>query len=703
MSRSQLRWLLVVAGVLLWFLAVVPAYYVVHRPFEATETEPLIGEQITSVARDIPRAVSSLLGDLILLALTLGVAAAWGSRIGRWLGLAFDSGLERWGLATTLGLGLLGTVVLGMGAVHGLYRWAGYVVLLVLGVTAWPEVWALLRWLRSGLGRLRSITNPWLCLYTSTIGLLSLGLALLPPTSWDALVYHLQGPRLYLEAHQLLAVPEDFYLNWPAQVEMLFTWGLLLKGDTLAKLFHWAFWPLTTALLYAMARRSVGPRVGWWAVAMWASVPFAAELAGIAYVDLGLTAFVVAGVYALLRWTEAQRDGWLVLSALFAGLGVAAKYTSVTWLAALILLLAYHSLRHQRRSLGWIALRAAGFGLVAGLVASPWLVKNWIVTGNPVYPFLWGGEGWNPTREAWLTWPGHGYSRNPLDYLALPWLMTVVGSSGTAAFDATIGPLLLFLVPLAFLVRGRPRMVNYGLALVGGQLAYFAVTIYRYVYLTETRLILPAFPWLCLAAAFALDRLPAWDRRSFRLSRVVGGLVAAIVVMNLVIEVRTTLAVRPLAPLLGLESRDAYLTRRLGAHFEAMRYVDEDLSETTRILFLWEPRSYYSLHPTQADTTLDNLAQLRETWADAEDPPGSALDALQAAGSSHILLYRAGLQFLQGSTPRPPTLGSLLGQAPTEPSYYPLTDSDLHFLDALLARSQPAANLAGIYEVYRIP
>ena len=698
-----MRWLLVVAGVLLWFLAVVPAYYVVHRPFVANETESPTGEHIPPPARDIALSVSSLLGDLTLLALTLGVAAAWGSRIGHWLGLAFDSGLERWGLAATLGLGLLGTVVLGMGAVHGLYRWAGYAVLLALGVTAWPEVRALLHWLRSGLGRLRSIGNPWLCLYTGTIGLLSLGLALLPPTSWDALVYHLQGPRLYLEAHQLLSMPEDFYLNWPAQVEMLFAWGLLLKGDALAKLFHWAFWPLTTALLYTMARRSVGPRVGWWAVALWASVPVATELAGIAYVDLGLTAFVVAAVYALLRWTKAQLDGWLLLSALFAGLGVATKYTAVTWLAALILLLAYHAWRHQQRSLGWIALRAAGFGLVAGLVASPWLVKNWIVTGNPVYPFLWGGEGWNPTREAWLTWPGRGYSRNPLDYLALPWLLTVLGSSGTAAFDATVGPLLLFLAPLAFLVRERPRAVNYGLALVGAQLAYFAVTIYRYVYLAETRLILPAFPWLCLAAAFALDRLPAWDRSSFRLSRVVGGLVAVIVLINLVTEVRANLAIHPLAPLLGLETRENYLSRRLGAHFEAMQFPDEDPPEATSVLHLWEPRSYYSLHPAQADTTLDNLAQLRETWADARDPPGSALDALRAAGSSHILLYRAGLQFLEGPTPRPPTLGSLLGQEHPEPSYYPLTDSHLLFLDALLARSQPAADLAGIYEVYRIP
>ena len=701
MNRSQMRWLLVVAGVLLWFIAVLPVYYVVHEPLAGVQA--LARPHITPALQNVAFAALSLLADLILLALTLAVAAAWGSRIGQRLGVVFDSGLERWTLGATLGLGLLGTVVLGMAIAHGLYRWAGYAVLLALGLAARSEVRTLCRWLRSGSRRLRSLGSPWLCLYASLIGLLSLGSALLPPIGWDALVYHLPGPRLYLEAHRLVAAPENFYLNWPAQVEMLFTWGLLLKGDTLAKLFHWTFWPLTTALLYALTRRSVGTRAGWWAVALWASIPFASELAGTAYVDLGLTAFVLAGFYAFLRWTESQSKGWLALSALFTGLGLATKYMAAVWLVALVLLLAYHALRHHRQTIGWSVIRASMFTVVVALVAAPWLAKNWIVTGNPVYPFLFGGEGWNPTREAWLTWPGHIYSRNPLDYLALPWLATVLGTSGSAAFDATLGPLLLCLVPLAFLLRGRPRAVNYGLALVGGQLAYFAATIHRYVYLAETRLLLPAFPLLCLAAAFALHRLPAWDRKPFRLSRVVGGVVALVLAANLLTETHAFLAVRPLARLAGLESREDYLARRLGAHFEAMRYVNQHLPESAKVFFLWEPRSYYARRPVQADATLDNLAQLRLAWGSANDPPGAALAALRAGGFSHLLLYRAGLAFLREPTPQPPTLNSLTARFAPEQSLYPLSDEDLGFLTALLARCHAQASLSEIYDVYRIP
>lgn len=693
MNRSQARWLLVPAGVLLWFMAVLPAYYVVHKPIVGfpASTPPTNSPD----AQRIASTIVSLLADLGLLALTLTVAAAWGSRIGRWLGLDFESGLERWTLGTTLGLGLLGSVVFGLGVAGGLYAGVGYAVLALLLVGGLPEVRALGRWIFTSLRQARLRPIPWLWLYVGFTGLVALGLALLPPTGWDALVYHLQGPRLYLEAHRLTAIPANFYLNWPAQVEMLFTWGMLLKGDTLAKLLHWVFWPLTATLLYILTRRSVSPRAGRWAVALWASVPFAAQLAGLAYVDLGLTAFVLACVYTFLRWAESPSDGWLAFSALLAGLAIAAKYTAATWLGLLLLLLVYHAWRHHRQSMGWIGIRAAGFALIAALVVVPWLAKNWIVTGNPIFPFALGGTGWNPTREAWLTWPGHGYSDNPLDYLVLPWTMTVLGTSGTAAFDATVGPLLLFLVPLALFFRRRPQAVNYALILVAGQFLYFAAMLYRYIYLAQTRLFLPAIPLLCLAGAYAVYRLPAWDRSSLRLSWVVGAVAALVLAVTLLTEVHAFLAFHPLAPLVGLESREGFLARRLGAYYEVTCYLNEQLPAGTKPIFLWEPRGYYSRHTTLADATLDNLAQLRLAYSNAQ----AALAALDADGFTHLLLYRSGLEFIQLPTPRPPTLGSLLGNPPPEESLYPLTDEDLMFLEELLSLCQGTVGTSAHYEI----
>jgi 4-amino-4-deoxy-L-arabinose transferase-like glycosyltransferase len=693
LSRSRRPWSLVTVGVVLWLIAVIPAYYVIHKPVNGVQAAALIGTII----------------NLSLLVLTLALAAIWGSRIGRWLGVAFEPGLEQWTLSTVLGLGLLGTVVLGLAAIGGLYRWVGYLLLLTLGLAALPwqspersaggEMRRLWRWLASGLRQFRSGSFSWLCLYSSVIGLLALGLALLPPTAWDALAYHLQGPRLYVEAHRLLAVPENFYLNWPAQVEMLFTWGLLLKGDVLAQLFHWAFWVLSAGLVYALTRRAVDECGARWATALWASVPLASSLAGWPYVDLGLTAFVLAAVYSFVQWTESERLSWLTLSALFAGLAIATKYTAAVWLATLVLLFIYHAWRRHRRSVGWIAAHGAMYLGIASLFGLPWLLKTWIVTGNPIYPFLFGGVQWNPIRNASLTLGGHGYSSNLSDYVTLPWLLTVLGIRGTGAFDATIGPLMLCLAPLALLIKGRPRTVNYVLVLIGLQWVYFLIAIYRYAFMAQTRLLLSAFPLLALAAAFAIRHLAVWDRPKLHLSWVVSTVAGLVLAVNLVTEAYAFLEVRPLEVLAGLESQEGYLSRRLGAYYEAMRYTDESLPVDARLLFLWEPRGYYSRRPSEADPTLDNLAQLRLAWGS----PDAAVASLRARGISYLLFYRAGLEFLRGPTPRAPTLGSLFGTPPTELSYYPITDQDVQFLEALLTRCQLQESIGDGYEIWRLP
>jgi hypothetical protein len=697
MSASRVPWLLAVIGVLVLFLAVLPAYYVVHPPFRGVAS--LASPTISGDIADVGLALLNLSANLALLVLTLAVAAAWGNRIGRWLGIEAESGLERWVLGAMLGLGLLGTLVFVLSLAGALYRWIGYVLLLALGIISLPEIRKLGGWILGIFRRMRPARIPWLWLFTGSTGLLTLGLALLPPTGWDSLVYHLQGPRHYLEAHRLVAVPENFYLNWPAQVEMLFTWGMLLKDHTLAKLLNWAFWLLIAAMLYALGRRTSGARVGSWAAALWAAVPLAAEVAGVAYVDLGLTAYVLAAFYAFMRWSESGHDGWLVLSTLFAGFAMSTKYTAVTWLGLLLLLFVYHAWRHQRRRPSWILIRAVLFALVAGLVVLPWLIKNWVVTGNPAYPLLFGGVGWNATREAWLYWPGQSYSQNLLDYLALPWLMTVLGTAGTASFNATAGPLLLCLVPLAFLVRGRPRVANYGLVLVVAQFAVFAIMIWRYLYLAQTRLVLASFPFLCLAAAYALDRLSLWDRSSLRLSWLVGVVVTLVMVTTLLTEAQAFLLQRPFAPLVGLESGEDYLSRKLGYHIEAMRNTNDRLPSHSRVIYFWEPRGYYGQSQALADPTLDNLSQLRVRHGDAME----AVTALRADGFTHFLLFRSGLEFLRAPTARAPTLGSLMGRSMPDEALYPLTDSDLTFLQSLIDQSQQIANLGGAYEIYQLP
>ncbi len=172
MKKPYVPWQVAAIAVFLLLLVVVPYYYGVHKPFTGgTDT---YAPFITGGLADVILAVLSLLANLLLLSLTLAVAASWGSRIMRWLGVKPASGLERWALGATLGLGILGTIVFLVGLAGGLYRGVAYALLLALGLAALPEIRALARWIWSIPRRLRPGGIPWLWLFAGLIGLLTL-------------------------------------------------------------------------------------------------------------------------------------------------------------------------------------------------------------------------------------------------------------------------------------------------------------------------------------------------------------------------------------------------------------------------------------------------------------------------------------------------------------------------------------------------
>jgi hypothetical protein len=225
------------------------------------------------------------------------------------------------------------------------------------------------------------------------------------------------------------------------------------------------------------------------------------------------------------------------------------------------------------------------------------------------------------------------------------------------------------------------------------------ITISQYVYLTEIRLLVPTFPFVCFLAAFAFSQLQTWDRPAFRLSWVITVLVTLVLAVSLVTEAQTFLSSRPLAPLIGIESRKDYVQRRLGVYAEAMERTYHELAGQRRFFFLWEPRGYYAERGSLEDATLDNLAQLRVTYGQAEQ----AVAALEALGVSHLLVNNTGLQFLLGPTPRPPTLDHLSGQPEAGESLYPLAAADRRFLADLLELCQPTSNENSAYAIFALP
>ena len=93
----------------------------------------------------------------------------------------------------------------------------------------------------------------------SIIGLCTLISALAPPTQWDALSYHLAGPKTYLRAGRIFYIPYDHHTNFPFTLQMLYVLMLGVGSVGGAQLCHWLCGALLTASVYTFVVRHFAP------------------------------------------------------------------------------------------------------------------------------------------------------------------------------------------------------------------------------------------------------------------------------------------------------------------------------------------------------------------------------------------------------------------------------------------------------------
>jgi hypothetical protein len=455
------------------------------------------------------------------------------------------------------------------------------------------------------------------------LAVLFLAQALTPPTDPDGLIDHLRVPKMFLEAGRIYATPDYVFANYPLAIESLFAIGMALGSDVFAKIMHLAFGGMLAAATYAMGRRLISPLGGWLAALTLLSMPIFPVWASLAYIDMGWAFYELLGVYAFLLWVRQQRGGWLALSGAMLGMALSAKYLAFGGLAVIAVGMLW---RLKNAGGKKILFGAATFGGMALILVAPWLIKNWLWLGNPVYPFFSGGVG-----GSLRTWEGFRW----WDYLLLPWYLYADRLRFAGVYGSIEMPSLLFPLALLYpLVRGK-RLLTWlaGLTL----LRYMVWALITHIRL---RYMLPVFPMLSVLSASALTYLIGlpWGRRFWRVAAfgVTGGLLATTLIYGLLFTFNT----RPFGVIAGLESRDAFLRRQLG-DYAALRTVQEELPAESRVAMFFDPRGYYCDQRCLPDY---HLRRILEVTHEGNTLP-AATAALRALGATHILFDLQGADY----------------------------------------------------------
>jgi len=621
-------------------------------------------------------------------ALVLLVAQGWGAGLCRLLRWSPEDWREGLLYRTTLGLGALSYLSLGLAAL-GLYHPTGVRILIVLGLVGGGS-WCAYRLARSSLaqaaGRLihpvtaaAHHTGDWvwkaLILWAVLIALVG---ALAPEIEYDALWYHLWLPKLWLAQGRPVDLIAEYISLYPKTWELLYGAGLVLGGPVAAKLLHFACLLLTVLLTYQLAHRFVPQTSPWLAAALFVTVPTVLWEATTAYVDLALTLHVGLAVYALLRYVDGRRWQWLGLAALNLGLALATKH-----LALIVLVLATGGLALrlwlQERNLRQALVPAALLGGLSLLLPLPWYLWSARASGNPMFPDMFGLFGaWPPERWSAITERGlahfkahFGRPRTPLNLLALPWDMTV----HAARYGGTLGPLFLLLLPGLAVQRPRARAVPWLMGFVLLYIAFWASPLSSF----QIRFLIPITPFLAaLAAAACADLTPPLaspaaslvpdaglngrpsSAHDTRLRWLLGGALAFLLLLNLPPctslherdragwEGWLTHVVReaPLPVVLGAESEQGYLAHTIPS-YAAWQYINAHLPTDARVLTFSGGDHFYSERErVWSDATIAHLA----VWGAPRGQEAQALEALYGLNVSHVLFDKRQLDLLEPGT-----------------------------------------------------
>ena len=663
---------------------------------------------------------------------------------------------ERWFAGTllgTMGLGLL-TFLTGVAGAWG--KTTAPALLGCLSLQAVINVARERKGLRGDLRRLLAAATAADRAALALAGLVVflLGLyALSPPVQSDALRYHLAAADEWIRAGRIVYLPGSAFSNFPFLVEMNFALALLLGAPAGAQLAHMAYLALACCALALLAEslcanrqvtgyrlqatgyRAVLPHAGVLAACLLACHPVAGPLAAWPFIDLGSLAYTLGMIWALGRWAERPGPRSLALAAAFGGAAFACKYTNlpVMGFGALVAgAVAWRKARTGRRAEEGI-LAAVRFALLGALICSPWLLRNTLTTGNPVYPFAYswfGGRDWSgdnaafyaakagekgtalallraraneaerrgappAAEEAWRAAHSETAAQKALRLALLAWNTY----RWPAAYeDWPQGPLFLLAAPGALILglvglfrRPSPRRW------IPGAFAAFLLAVWASTY-QSNRFLLPV-------AALLVAFLAAWAGgvgshgrlRRAALAATVFALVSQSVWVACYLLGHETEA---LGCALGRQSAQAYLRGALN-YYSAAQWLRKEWPKDESVLLAGEHRTFYfdrvfhrrpiALAADWFDTPAA-LRLLRET-----PDPDEALDRLLAAKTTAILFNYAELL-----APYAQPCAEILQAAPNEAQrqevFRRLVDKGS---SALLGRGAPPGQGGSNYDYFR--
>ena len=480
-------------------------------------------------------------------------------------------------------------------------------------------------------------------------------LNLTPPITRDALIHHLAVPKLWIRHGGYYETPWADFSYYPMYINLLYVIPLSFKNNILPKMIHMLFGLGSGLLVYQYLRNRYDRQLAWLGFFIFISTPIVIWLSTSAYIDLGMTFFSTASVFALVKWRDkSYRDSkWLYLSACCMGLAVGSKYNAlIAWfITDLLLILVY--VRDTKRQLSALKY-AALFFFITLIVASPWFIKNYILTDNPFYPLfntffkaihapsqapeILGKQMANNSGEfGFFRFRGYLYGESFWETLLIPIRMFFQGDDlSYKYFQGRLNPILIVFLPFIFLNRkfGKDKFIFLAFSVFFIFMAYFTTA-------KQVRYIVPVLPFMTILAVMGIKNLSDKfkEKASFpfkTLNVSVFIIVALLLIPNIFYLKDHFNKIDPIPYVLGKETKDDFLKRHL-LHYEAVQSINANLPNDAVIYTMYLGRRGYYLEREYKNDTSFGVNVIRKLVA-GSGSENEFLEAMKPLGATHIFM-----------------------------------------------------------------
>ncbi|MBF0100796.1 MAG: glycosyltransferase family 39 protein [Desulfobacterales bacterium] len=487
-------------------------------------------------------------------------------------------------------------------------------------------------------------------------------LASVPPVLRDELIHHLLVPKYYIALGGMAELPHIPFSYYPMNLQMLYWLALYFHLEILPKYIHFAFGLMTTAGIFHYIHYRINKHFAILGAVFFLSIPVIVKLSISAYVDLGLVCFSFFSIYGIILWID-HHFHWkyLVLSAVCCGLCLGTKYNGLVIFLILSLFVAFVYSKYASQTTRYLSLKAMGVSccyiLISLMLYSPWLIRNYLWTHNPIYP-LYDSLFQRMTKTPEIsTQPKEEqgesvdiftmrkveYGESWVEIMMLPLRIFFQGKDNKPKyFDGVLNPFLLLLPILGFFWKSMNFKSN---RIYRDQLIFLTFVLMYFVYsffttVMRIRYISPMIPCLVILSVFGLKQV--YDRIHYS-HRHTYALIWVVIISTLYLAYNGQYLkslfdeFQPIAYASGKITKDEYI-ERFCPEYPLLKYINETLPMDSVVLYVFIGKRGYYCERKYIPDTQGNIIKLINIIRNANSAKAIYHD-LKSWPITHVLIH----------------------------------------------------------------